>query len=314
MSGAEENATVDAAVVSSAAAKGVKDALKSAGWLDQSHKPTALSDGLIAFPLNAGSLDPVRMAVAAGEPEALRSVEVRTLDPSCLAAKRPPPKQGRPPKQAGLAPPLSKPKAASQERSFGRGGGGGAGGCALPPAASVRRVACPPGADAQWLQRHVFGRREPAVLTGLELGPCHGGWSAERLAAARCSAKSVSVHVCASPTVDLAGHRAPNTPRNFVFRSMPFAEAVQRCAGGGALGEAPALSPVMQAGERYYLRSVGLDPRKDAADFPSLFPDLAPECHLLPGRGGGGGGGGGEGGGEGSGEGGGVGGGAGAYT
>ena len=90
MSGAEENATVDAAVVSSAAAKGVKDALKSAGWLDQSHKPTALSDGLIAFPLNAGSLDPVRRAVAAGEPEALRSVEVRTLDSSCLAAKRPP--------------------------------------------------------------------------------------------------------------------------------------------------------------------------------------------------------------------------------
>ena len=275
MSGAEP-ATVTAAVVSSAAAKGVKDALKSAGWLDQSHKPTTLSEGLIAFPLSAGSLDAVRMAVAAGEPEAMRSVEVRTLDSSCLAVKKPPPKQGGPPKQAGLAPPLSKPKAAPQERSFGRGrggsggggsggggngdgGGGGGGGGALPPAASVRRVACPPGANAEWLQQHVFGSREPAVLTGLDLGPCHGGWSAERLAAARCSAKSVSVHVCASPTVDLAGHRAPNTPRNFVFRSMPFAEAVQRCAGGGALGEAPALPPVMQAGERYYLRSVGLD-------------------------------------------------------
>ena len=47
----------------------------------------------------------------------------------------------------------------------------------------------------------------------------------------------------------------------------------------------------MQAGERYYLRSVGLDPRKDAADFPSLFPDLALECRLLPSSGGGGGGG-----------------------
>jgi len=243
MSGAEP-ATVTAAVVSSAAAKGVKDALKSAGWLDQSHKPTTLSENLIAFPLSAGSLDAVRMAVAAGEPEAMRSVEMRTLDSSCLAAKKPPPKQGGPPKQAGLAPPLSKPKAAPQERSFGRGRGGsggggngggngsgsGGGGGALPPAASVRRVACPPGVDAQWLQQQVFGSREPAVLTGLELGPCHGGWSAERLAAARCTAKSVSVHVCASPTVDLAGHRAPNTPRNFVFRSMPFAEAVQRCA------------------------------------------------------------------------------------
>ena len=42
---------------------------------------------------------------------------------------------------------------------------------------------------------------------------------------------------------------------------------------------------------------MGLDPRKDAADFPSLFPDLALECRLLPGNGGGGGGGGGNGGG-----------------
>ena len=44
--------------------------------------------------------------------------------------------------------------------------------------------------------------------------------------------------MCASSTVDLAGHRPPNTPRNFVFRSMPFAEAVARCSGasGGEKG------------------------------------------------------------------------------
>ncbi len=90
---------------------------------------------------------------------------------------------------------------------------------------------------------------------------------------------------------------APNTPRNFVFRSMTFAEAVARCAapvcaavdgdgsgdgdgggdvdgsggGGGSGGKAttargasdvaPSLPPIISAGERYYLRSIGSDPR-----------------------------------------------------
>ena len=221
MGGEEE--PVPAAVVALASAKGVKDALKSAGWLDQSHKPTSLSEGLIAFPLRTGSIDAVRMAVAAGEPEAMRSVAVRMLDLGCVAVKKKPPPQ-KPPKQAGLAPPPSKPKAAPQERFFGRGRGSGVGGGSggsgetggcrsgtLPQAASVRRVACPPGVDAQWLQERVFCTREPVVLTGLKLGPCHGGWSAERLAAARCSAPKVSLHVCASSTVDLAGHRTGST-------------------------------------------------------------------------------------------------------
>jgi hypothetical protein len=125
--------------------------------------------------------------------------------------------------------------------------------------------------------------------------------------------------VCPNAVVDLAGHRAPNTPRNFAFRSMPFAEAVWRCYGQGtgeahqaADGEAhqaadgsdaaadegvqagataaavhpqprlPPYPPLLESGERYYLRSVGSDPRKDAADFPSTFPELARECRLLP--------------------------------
>ena len=143
--------------------------------------------------------------------------------------------------------------------------------------------------------------------------------------------RQVSVHVTESAVVDLAGHRAPNTPRNFVFRSMPFSEAVLRCSGvGGGVGggngsgmggggdaravpreaaaeaavdaeekaaeekaaaeeaaaaaaEAAAqLEPLLGVGERYYLRSVGLDPRKQAADFPATFPGLSRECALVP--------------------------------
>jgi hypothetical protein len=111
----------------------------------------------------------------------------------------------------------------------------------------------------------------------------------------------------ASALSSAAAAAAAPRRRNFEFRTMSFAEAVARCAGGvPPLGEAdePAragggtsegdeeegegrlaagkLKPLLGVGERYYLRSVGVEPRRDAADFPSLFPDLATECHFLP--------------------------------
>ena len=296
MATAEESVVV--AIVSSAAAKGVKDTLKARGWLDQKRKVGVAGDGKLAFPLSSGAEEALRAALASDEATELGAIiEVRAIDAASLASKKPPPQQ-KAPKAATSAAPAPKPRPAAQERSFGGGRGGQThpGGSLLPPADSVRRVECPPEANAEWLRTHVFSRREPAVLSGLALGPCHGGWTAERLAAARCTAVAVSVHVCSSPTVDLAGHRTPNTPRNFVFKTMPFAEAVRRCArasqdkaarasvAAAAEGsdEASPLPPLLQPGERYYLRSVGLDPRKDTADFPSLFPELATEAWLLP--------------------------------
>ena len=270
-------ATVHAAVVAAAAGKGVKDVLKARGWLHVGLKPGAAGEGRLAFPLEPDALDAIRDAVNAGELSAIECI--RPFDGSALAVKKTPPPQGKKASKAGAAPPRAPPQRpkAAQERSFGSGARSHAE-AHLPPAPAVRRVHCPTHADAEWLQCNVFSLREPTVLTGLQLGACHGGWTAERLAKAACKASSVSVHVCASATVDLAGHRAPNTPRNFVFRSMPFSEAVQRCSGGSS----ESLPPLLASGERYYLRSVGLDVRKDAADFPSLFPDLAVECALLP--------------------------------
>jgi len=88
----------------------------------------------------------------------------------------------------------------------------------------------------------------------------------------------------ADPIQSVYAHvfRKPNTPRNFVFRNMPFAEAVARCSGAkqnakqnpandGKQNSAAkqdsagdvnsSLPPLLAKGERYYLRSVGLDPR-----------------------------------------------------
>jgi hypothetical protein len=267
---------VDCVVVPAASAKSVKDVLKLRGWLDQKRLPGSLSDSRIAFALNPGTEDAVRKAVLAQEPPAFAAISVERRE---LTVKKTPAPQK--PAQSKAAPPRRAPK--PQERSFGGGGGSCASSesASLPPAEPVRRVQCPADVDARWLQDHVFQRREPAVLCGLPLGPCVGGWSAEQLAAAECAAPAVSVHVCAAATVDLAGHRAPNTARNFVFKSMPFGEAVRRCAAASADSDGDgdaaaaagdgdsdgdgALRPLVAAGERYYLRSVGLDPRKCAS-------------------------------------------------
>ena len=308
----------------------------------------------LAFPICAAGVASLRRAMADGSVPELRAV--LALEPMAAGAlaTKPPPKPQKPTSAANGDSPVHavpgtgraalprahvRPKPPAQQRSFGggaaarrssgggesgEGGKGGKGGkgaeaARLPRAAPVRLVQCPAFADAAWLEQHAFRAREPAILRGLDLGACSGRWTASHLAATRCTSASVSVHVCPNAVVDLAGHRAPNTPRNFVFRSMPFAEAVWRCYGQGtdeahqaADGEAhqaadgsdaaadegvqagataaavhpqprlPPYPPLLESGERYYLRSVGSDPRKDAADFPSTFPELARECRLLP--------------------------------
>jgi hypothetical protein len=309
----------------------------------------------LAFPICAAGVASLRRAMADGSVPELRAV--LALEPMAAGAlaTKPPPKPQKPTSAANGDSPVhavpgtgraalpaalprahARPKPPAQQRSFGGGaaarrssgggesgeggkGGKGAEAARLPRAAPVRVVQCPAFADAAWLEQHAFRAREPAILRGLDLGACSGRWTASHLAATRCTSASVSVHVCPNAVVDLAGHRAPNTPRNFVFRSMPFAEAVWRCYGQGtgeahqaADGEAhqaadgsdaaadegvqagataaavhpqprlPPYPPLLESGERYYLRSVGPDPRKDAADFPSTFPELARECRLLP--------------------------------
>jgi tRNA wybutosine-synthesizing protein 5 len=76
-------------------------------------------------------------------------------------------------------------------------------------------------------------------------------------------------HVCPSDVVDLAGHRAPNTKRNFEFRKMPLGELLTRVSQDAA---AQALEPVIERGERYYLRSVE---GKVATDLRRTHPALA---------------------------------------
>jgi len=85
--------------------------------------------------------------------------------------------------------------------------------------------------------------------------------------------------------VDLAGHRAPGTRRNFEFRKMPFGELIRRvsshshaqcsrshCTDTRTDTRTDGLPPVVARGEKYYLRSVA---HKTPAHLPAAFPSLA---------------------------------------
>jgi hypothetical protein len=187
----------------------------------------ALSDALLARVRAAAAAAGARWAVRAG---ALGSVRLSTpsdtlvVDIICEGA----------PENTPFAPPVR------------------------PPAAPLRRVHCP---DAATFEAHVARTpSHPFILTGAPFGACVSKWSAPYLASSVASpgAAPVSVHVAEGRTIDLAGHRPPGTRRNFCFRSVPFSEAVRRCAGdtGGADG-GEALPPLLAPGERLYLRSVG---------------------------------------------------------
>jgi tRNA wybutosine-synthesizing protein 5 len=83
------------------------------------------------------------------------------------------------------------------------------------------------------------------------------------------------VHVCPNDVVDLAGHRTPNTRRNFEFRKMPFGELLTRVSRD--VEAKMKLEPVIERGERYYLRSV--DGRL-AANLQRTHPRLADALNL----------------------------------
>ena len=171
------------ACVDSARAKQVHDALRAAGWLHPLLRPAPADEhGVVAFPIAPAAAEPLSAALGAGEPHALQSVSLGERDGSCFSAKQPPPQQQRHrEQQAARRANAGNRRGATQERSFGTGRWR-AGGSELPAAACVRRVECDAQTTGEWLHAEVFASRTPAVLSGLPLGPCVGGWTPERLA------------------------------------------------------------------------------------------------------------------------------------
>lgn len=114
--------------------------------------------------------------------------------------------------------------------------------------------------------RGIYPMRRPALLKGVCLGPCQEKWTVEYLKQ-RGRNKDVKVHVSTLPQMDFLG-------KNFVYRTLPFAEFVKRAA------EIKHSDFFLCEDERYYLRSLGEDVRKEPADLSKQFPDLAEDFHI----------------------------------
>ncbi|KAL9848737.1 tRNA wybutosine-synthesizing protein 5 isoform 3-T3 [Geothlypis trichas] len=127
----------------------------------------------------------------------------------------------------------------------------------------VRALRAGPAAAAGAPRRH---RRKPVVLTGLELGTCTTKWTIDYLSQAEGS-KEVKIHVSAVPQMDFLS-------KNFVYRTLPFDAFVRRAA------EVKHKEYFLTEDEKYYLRSVGEDVRKDIADIRKQFPILAEDVHI----------------------------------
>ncbi|XP_035754989.1 tRNA wybutosine-synthesizing protein 5 isoform X2 [Egretta garzetta] len=100
----------------------------------------------------------------------------------------------------------------------------------------------------------------------MELGTCTSKWTVDYLSQAEGS-KEVKIHVSAVPQMDFLS-------KNFVYRTLPFDVFVRRAA------EVKHKEYFLSEDEKYYLRSVGEDARKDIADIRKQFPILADDVQI----------------------------------
>ncbi|XP_007933519.1 tRNA wybutosine-synthesizing protein 5 [Orycteropus afer afer] len=116
------------------------------------------------------------------------------------------------------------------------------------------------GVSRERFTQHLYPQRKPLVLEGIDLGACTSKWTVDYLSQVG-GRKEVKIHVAAVPQMDFIS-------KNFVYRTLPFDKLVQRAA------EENHKEFFISEDEKYYLRSLGEDPRKDVADIRKQFPLL----------------------------------------
>ena len=121
-----------------------------------------------------------------------------------------------------------------------------------------------PSSSLFWSAIHAAGR--PALLRSLPLGDLSAFTPAALLALPAASCPAVSVHVCPE-----ASGRLDFVRRNYAYRTLDFHHFMLRATRDAAVRDAYFISPH----ERYYLRALGGDPRREVADLHKSFPQLA---------------------------------------
>uniref|UniRef100_A0A1A8KAM9 tRNA wybutosine-synthesizing protein 5 n=2 Tax=Nothobranchius kuhntae TaxID=321403 RepID=A0A1A8KAM9_NOTKU len=114
----------------------------------------------------------------------------------------------------------------------------------------------------------VYPLRRPAVLRGVDLGPCVERWTVEYLGN-KGGDRDVKIHVSTEAQMDFLH-------KNFVYKTLPFNEFVKRAS------EMNHTDFFLSEDESYYLRSLGEDIRKEPAELNKQFPALADDFHIPP--------------------------------
>ncbi|XP_071509885.1 tRNA wybutosine-synthesizing protein 5-like [Diadema antillarum] len=112
----------------------------------------------------------------------------------------------------------------------------------------------------------IYPERKPAILRGVDIGPCSAKWTPDYLAE-QGGDREVKIHVSPTPKMDFI-------TKNYAYRSLPFAELVRRCSRNSQDDY------FFDKDELYYLRSLGEDPRKGIADIKTQFPALAADLTI----------------------------------
>ncbi|XP_047225615.1 tRNA wybutosine-synthesizing protein 5 isoform X1 [Girardinichthys multiradiatus] len=120
--------------------------------------------------------------------------------------------------------------------------------------------------DREVFLKEVYPGRGPAVLRGVDLGPCVERWTVEYLGM-KGGEREVKIHVSTVTQMDFLH-------KNFVYKTLPFNEFVRRAS------EAKHSDFFLCEDESYYLRSLGEDVRKEPAELSKQFPDLAEDFHI----------------------------------
>ncbi|KFM79069.1 tRNA wybutosine-synthesizing protein 5, partial [Stegodyphus mimosarum] len=118
-----------------------------------------------------------------------------------------------------------------------------------------------------------ISQRKPFVLRGINIGSCIEKWTPEYLASV-AGQEEVTIHVSEFPALDFLR-------KNFAYKKLSFNQLLKRATQKEHLEGDYFISK----NERYYLRSVGKDVRKDIADIRLQFPPLSEDIvfpHFVP--------------------------------
>nr|XP_045223383.1 tRNA wybutosine-synthesizing protein 5 isoform X1 [Macaca fascicularis] len=142
------------------------------------------------------------------------------------------------------------------------------------------------GVSREQFMQHLYPQRKPLVLEGIDLGPCTSKWTVDYLSQVG-GKKEVKIHVAAVAQMDFimlmttcmlqkelylltswSRGQLKRSIKNSLFQSHYHEQHIKDIS---SYGHQRAL---VERDEKYYLRSLGEDPRKDVADIRKQFPLL----------------------------------------